>query len=296
MLLKGKFVINKKKIGLALGGGAAKGFAHVGIIKALENAGINIDYIAGTSMGALVGGYYAMTKNAKMLEDQILNTKRSDIFPISELIKRRDGALFRGESIADTLKKEFGDAKIENCKIPFTAVATDVANGDEVIINSGSLVEAIKASIALPAIFKPVEIGGKLLMDGGLANPVPADIVKNMGAEYVIAVDVSSKWMTAPDELLKTHDIYSIVSNAFSIIEYQIAKGPLKSADIVLRPPVLNYDWMNFEKARELIKIGERELELSLREIRRKTGYKKPPQTLGEKFLDFIFKPPHSCL
>lgn len=277
-----------KTVGLALGGGGAKGLAHIGVIKALLNAGINIDFIAGTSMGALVGGYYAATKDIKALEDMAYSLKRSDIFPITEILKRKDGALFRGKSVADLLKREFGDTKIENCQIPFTAIATDVSNGDEVLINQGSLMEAVKASVALPAIFAPVKIGDRLFMDGGLVNPVPADIVKKMGAEYVIAVDVSSKWMTAPEELIKMHDLYSIVANAFSIIEYQTAKLPLKSADIVLRPPVLNYDWLDFSRAKELVKIGERELELNLREIRRQTGYKKPFQTLGEKFLDFI--------
>lgn len=285
-------MVAKKKIGLALGGGGAKGLAHIGVIKALLTAGIDINYIAGTSMGALVGGYYAATKDIKALENMAYSLKRSDVFPITEILKRKDGALFRGQSVANILKKEFGDIKIENCKIPFVAIATDAKNGDEARLDKDSLINAVKASIAIPGVFSPVEIDGKILMDGGLVNPVPADVARQMGAEYVIAVDVSSKWFMAPEKLANTSDIYSVMSSALSIIEYQVAKIPLKSADIVLRPPVLNYDWLDFSKAKELIKTGERELELNLREIRRRTGHKKPPQTLGEKFLDFILNKP----
>ncbi|MDO8743451.1 MAG: patatin-like phospholipase family protein [Candidatus Azambacteria bacterium] len=281
-----------KKIGLALGGGGAKGLAHIGIIKALEAAGIKIDYIAGTSMGALVGGWYATTGDIRALEDFLIHIKRNDIFPIKKIIKHKDGALFKGESIADKLRKELKNIKIEDCKIPFTALATNTKNGDEVRLKSGDLVDAIRASAALPIVFAPVAIDGQLLMDGGLVNPVPADVVKDMGADYIIAVDVSSKWFTAPEELVTTHDIYGVISSALSIIEHQIAKSVLKSANLVLRPPVMSHNWLEFNKAQEIIKVGEKELELNLREIRRKTGYKKPAQTLAEKFLDFILNKP----
>ena len=281
-----------KKIGLALGGGGAKGFAHIGIIKALETAGINIDYIAGTSMGALVGGFYAATGDIRALEDFIVHIKRNDIFPIKEIIKRKDGTLFKGKSIADKLRQELRDIKVENCKIPFVALATDAKNGDEVRLKTGDLTDAISASAALPIVFMPVAINGQLLIDGGLVNPVPADVVKDMGAEYVIAVDVSSRWFTAPEELVTTHDVYGVVSSALSIIEYQIAKNVLKSADLILRPLVMSYNWIEFSKAQEIIKAGEKELKLNLKEIRRKTGYKKPDETLAEKFLDFILNKP----
>src|SRR3990167_7080050 len=153
-----------KKVGLALGGGGAKGLAHIGIIKALENAGIKIDYIAGTSMGALVGGWYAATSDIKSLEDFIVHIKRSDIFPIKEIIKRKDGALFKGESIADKLRKELKNIKIEELKIPFAALTTDAKNGDEVCLKNGDLVDAIRASTALPIVFAPVAINGQLLI------------------------------------------------------------------------------------------------------------------------------------
>ncbi len=289
----GKHTAKHKKIGLALGGGGAKGFAHIGVIKALEAAGIEIDYIAGTSMGALIGGYYAATKDIKTLEELSLGIKKSDIFPISEIIHMKNGSLFQGETIVKILDHHLTDIKIEDCKIPFAAVATDVKTGDEVELKHGSLVDAIRASVAIPMVFSPQEIGGRVLMDGGFSNPVPADIVREMGADTVIAVDVSSRWITAPDEILNTRDMYSLFRNALSVIEYQIAKNILKGADIILRPPVLTYDWTAFDKSAEIIKIGQRELELNLKDIRKKTGYRAPRRTIGEKFFDFIVNKPH---
>jgi len=284
----------KKKIGLALGGGAAKGLAHIGIIKALERAEVGIDFIAGTSMGALIGGYYAATKDTTLLENIALDIKKSDIFSWRDMIKRKDGALFKGESITERLKKELGDFKIENCQIPFTAIATNVKNGDEIHLKDGNLADAIRASIAIPLIFSPVEIDGKLLMDGGLANPVPADVVKEMGAEFAIAVDVSSRWLETPEEMASVRDMYSAITQTLSVVEYQLAKNVLKqSADIIIKPPIFHFDWFSFEKAEEIIKIGEREAELHLREIRQKTGYRAPYRTIGEKFLDFILNQPH---
>lgn len=276
-----------KKIGLALGGGGAKGAAHIGVIKALLNSGIKIDYIAGTSMGALVGGWYAATGDIKTLEDFITTVKKGDIFP-EEIIKNKDGSFFKDTSVVDALRKVLEDIKIENLEIPFTAVTTNAKNGDEFLINKGDLVNAIRASIALPIVFAPVKIDDWLLIDGGLSNPVPADVVKKMGADYVIAVDVSSRWFMASEELSTNYDLYHVISRALSIVEYQIAKNILKSADLVLRPPVLNYDWLDFDKAEKIIKRGKEELELNLREIRRKTGYKKLDETIAEKFLDFI--------
>lgn len=286
----------RKKVGLALGGGAAKGYAHIGAIKALESAGIDIDFIAGTSMGALIGGYYAATKDIEAIENFVLGIKKQDIFSLRDALQtlvKKDSAFFKGESVSNLLRRELGDIKIENCQIPFTAIATNTKNGDEIRLNGGNLVDAIRASIAIPLIFSPVELDGKLLMDGGLTNPVPADVVKKMGAEYAIAIDVSSQWLEAPEKMVTVKDIYSVISRSMSVIEYQLAKNVLKqSADIVLRPPVFHYDWFDFEKADELIGIGKKEIELNLREIRKKTGYRKPKETLGEKFLDFIINKP----
>lgn len=279
-----------KKIGLALGGGGAKGLAHIGVIKALEDAGIKIDFIAGTSMGALVGGWYAATCDINSLEELFLKLKKRDIVPVSKILRKRDGALFRDKFIVELLEERLGNLNIEDCKIPFRVVATDVKNGDEVIIQSGNLVEAIKASTALPIIFNPASLDGRLLMDGGFSNPVPADVVRDMGAECVIAVDVSSKWHNLSEESLSPFHFYTTIGHALSIIEYQLARHILEQADIILRPAVLSFSWLAFEHASEIIREGKFELNRNLRQIRAKAGYPELPQTFFEKFLDFLFK------
>lgn len=289
-----KRAVKHKTIGLALGGGAAKGIAHIGVIKALEKAGIDIDFISGTSMGALVGGYYAATRDIRGLETLMLNIRKKDIFSLKNIMKKRSGAFFRGDNIAEKLKEELGALKIEDCQIPFMAVATNVKNGDEVRLKSGNLVDAIRASIAVPIIFSPVEIDDKLLMDGGLVNPVPADAAKELGAEFVIAVDVSSRWLEEPEEMLNIKDIYSVITQSFSVLEYQLAKNILKeSADVVIKPPVFHHGWFEFNDSANFVKTGESETELYIGEIRKKTGHERPTRTFAERFLDFILNKPH---
>lgn len=278
-----------KKIGLALGGGGAKGLAHIGIIKALEDAGIKVDYIAGTSMGALVGGWYAATGDIRFLENAFLRLKKRDIFPASKIIRKKDGVLFKDKSMVEMLEADIGDIQMSECKIPFKAVATDVRDGGEVVIDKGGLIDAIKASTALPVVFNPVSVNNRLLMDGGFVNPVPADIVREMGAEFVIAVDVSSKWHNLSEESLSPLHFYSVISHALSIIEYQLARHILENADLVLQPAVLSFNWLAFSQAADIIKEGERELRRNLREIRAKTGYPELPKTPLEKFFDFLF-------
>lgn len=277
-----------KKIGLALGGGGAKGLAHIGVIRELERAHIPIDYIAGTSMGALVGGIYAATKDLNKLEEIFTNLTEDDISPISKIVRKREG-LFRDHSIVEHIEELAHGATIERCAIPFRAITTDVQNGDQVVLDRGGLIEAIRASIALPIAFKPIEMGGRLLMDGGFVNPVPADVVRNMGADIVIAVDVSSKWPRVYDDPHPIHGIYAMLAGALSTIEYQLAKHILEKADIVLRPNVLSFGWHAFTDAKEIIRAGEREFRAHLSEICAKSGYPEPAKTSLEKFMEFLF-------
>lgn len=281
-----------KKIGLALGSGGARGLAHIGVIKALEQAGIKIDCIAGTSMGAIVGGFYAATGDIYLLEEEFLNLRRRDIFSTRHIIHRQDGILFKNPSIIDHLEASLKGEKIENCKIPFRAVATNVENGDEVILDKGNLVEALRASSAVPVVFKPVQIGGKLLMDGGFANPVPADVVRSMGAEYVITVDVSSKWVDIPREQVRLKDIYAMIVNALAIVDYQLAKEKWVQSDLVVRPAVLSFNWLDFAVASDIIDAGRKEMKTHLSEVRKATGYPEPTKTPFEKFIDFLFESP----
>lgn len=279
----------RKKVGLALGGGGAKGLAHIGVIKVLERAGIEIDFIAGTSMGALVGGWYAMTKDISFLERIFGNFRKKDLVPITKLLRRKDGVLFRDHGVIESLETELGRKKIESCQIPFKAVAADVSDGDEVIMSKGSLVEAIRASSAIPVIFKPVAIGKKLLVDGGLVNPVPADVVRSMGADYVIAVDVSSRWHNVSEESMNPLHFYTVIGHALSIMEYELARHSLEKADMILKPAVLSFDWLGFEDAKGIIEAGAKEMEKNLEELRVATGHDEPLRTPAQRFFDFIF-------
>lgn len=280
---------HRKKIGLALGGGGAKGLVHIGIIRALEKAGIPIDFVAGTSMGALVGGWYAATKNIVFLENIFLKIKKEDIIPGEAIKGVESGKLFKGEALTKILTGLLGGKKIEQCSLPFRATATNVENGKGVILSEGSLVDAIRASIALPVVFQPVKIDGQLLMDGGVSNPVPADVVREMGADFVIAVDVSSRWIRIDNDLAEAQNVPSFIASAFAVVEYEVAQHILKQADLVLRPPVMTYDWLDFFRAKELIATGIEEVGRSLGKIRQQAGYpKQAPKTIIEAISNFF--------
>ncbi len=285
----------RKKIGLALGGGGAKGLAHIGVIRALEKAEIPIDFIAGTSMGAIVGGWYALTGNIYFL-DKLVDWFQHRGFFSNELVKKtKKKVVPQNSAVKELLELGFRNKSFVDCRIPFAAVATDVTDGEEVVFKEGALIQAIEASIALPVAFQPVKIGSRLLMDGGLSNPVPADVVKQMGADIVIAVDVSSRWLSLPSEdaedLRKLKDFYSLIPNLFAAVEYQIARHVLaENADIVLKPPVQTYSWTDFDAAPGIVASGRLEVEKNLKVIRKKTGCHKPKKgTPLEKFFEWLF-------
>jgi len=177
------------KIGLALGSGSARGWAHIGVIRALEESGINVDYVAGTSIGALVGAAYAAGK-IDILKDTALKLDWKKIIYFFDIVFPKSG-LIDGKKIADFIRNHIQGKNIEELPLPFCAVSTDLTTGFEVVIHEGDIVEAIRASISIPGIFTPAEKNGLFLVDGALVNPVPASIVRKMGADFVIAVDLN---------------------------------------------------------------------------------------------------------
>jgi len=180
-----------KKIGLALGGGAARGLAHIGVLKALVKNNVPIDVIAGTSIGALVGACFAKDGEINTLEEIVLNIDWRQLAllldPNLALLKK---GFIHGEKIKELLCSVIGDIEFKDLKIPLRVIATDVITGKEVVIDSGSVTEAVRASISIPVIFTPVKFENKFLVDGSIVNPVPVDIVRNMGAEFIIACNV----------------------------------------------------------------------------------------------------------
>ncbi len=180
----------RRKIGLALGSGSARGWAHIGVIEALAESGIEINCVAGTSIGAVVGAAFA-SGSLDDLKEVVLRFDWKQILGFLDVVFPRSG-LIDGKKVTDFLRKHVRDAAIEELPTPFCAVATNLADGQEVVIDRGDLIEAVRASISLPGIFTPVRKNGMVLIDGGLVNPVPVSVVRSMGAEYVIAVDLNA--------------------------------------------------------------------------------------------------------
>ena len=180
----------RMKIGLALGSGAARGWGHIGVLQALRDAGIEPDIIAGTSIGALVGGCYAADKLDE-LDAFARDLTRRKVFGFMDFNLTGSG-LINGQRLSDRLEKELAKRPIESLGKTFTAVATEIGSGHEVWLSKGSLVEAMRASYAMPGIFKPVNINNRWLFDGALVNPIPVTVCRALGARYVIAVNLNA--------------------------------------------------------------------------------------------------------
>lgn len=180
-----------RKIGLALGSGAAKGLAHIGAVKALEERGIPINMIAGSSIGALIGACYAMAGSINDIEALAL---KLDWKKLARLLDPNIALFFKGviygKKLKELLKTIIGNVEFKDLKIPLSIVTTDAETGEEVVINKGSVLEAVRASISIPAVFTPVRLDNRYLMDGGVINPVPVSVVKGMGADFIIACNV----------------------------------------------------------------------------------------------------------
>lgn len=192
----------KKKVGLVLGSGGAKGLSHIGVIKYLEEMDVEIDFITGSSIGALIGGAYASGLSIKEIEDIALET---DLTSTAKLFSPGFGksGLVTGTKVQEFLTSKLGNKNIEDMPIPFTAVATDIITGQEIHFNKGDLVEAVRASISIPIVFQPVIRNDIVLVDGGLVNPVPINVAREMGADYIVAVNILSS-KNKPDSKLDT--------------------------------------------------------------------------------------------
>ena len=237
------------RIGLALGGGAARGFAHVGVIQVLEEAGLHPHYVAGTSAGSLVAALYASGKSPQELRRVAETMEEAEITDwMLPLLNR--GAL-RGEALAKYVNTQVGGKSIEQMKIPLGIVATDLRNGEVVTFRRGNTGSAVRASSAVPAVFQPVRIGEREYVDGGLVAPVPVKQAREMGANFVIAVDISSD-----PEGSQTSDTFQILMQTFTIMGKSINTLALREAEFVVRPPLTGVKSADFGARRRSIEAG----------------------------------------
>ena len=243
----------RPKIGLALGSGGSRGLAHIGVIKALEENNIPIDFIAGSSIGAMAGGFYAAGLSIKKMEEISLETNWRRMFSLVDPHLKQ--GLISGEKVKTFIEGYVDGKKIEDCKIPFVAVATDLKTGEIVILNKGEMAQAIRASISIPLVFKPVEIDGKTLADGGLSAPVPVEIVQGMGADIIIAINLDKHYH---DEEWKPW-WYDIANGSLNILRHHLALSNVASADMVINIDVgKNNYWYQFINGQDKILTGEK--------------------------------------
>lgn len=283
----------KPTLALALGGGSARGWAHIGVIRALEQAGIRPDIVCGTSVGALVGAAYVAAE-LDDFEEWVLGLKVRDVVALMDVTLR--SGLLKGERVMEFIRRHFADRPIEELKIPFGAVATALATGAEIWLRCGSTLDAVRASIAVPGLFAPVLHEGVVLVDGGLVNPVPVSLARAMGAEVVIAVDLGSDLLgrhlhsgPSPEGLFgpvgdwirklqnsmglaaPAHSsgqpampsLYEVVASSINIMQVRIARSRMagEPPDVIVAPRLAHLRLLDFHRAKEAIEEGRRAVE-----------------------------------
>lgn len=253
----------KPKIALALGGGAARGFAHIGVIKVLESHGIVADYVVGTSAGAVVGSLYAggfdpyaMQKIGQQLDESI--------FADWTLGGR---GILKGEALQDFINQQLKNRPLDKLNKPFAAVATDLRSGERVVFRSGDTGMAVRASAAVPGVFQPTHFRGRSYVDGGLTSPIPVQAAREMGADIVIAVDISAHAEGQPVD-----SVSSILWQTTTIMGAVIGKTELASADVVIRPNLPYVKSWDFKARNDAMLEGERAAQAALPLIRQKLG------------------------
>jgi len=286
----------RRRVGLALGSGSARGLAHIGVLRAIEEAGIEVDCIAGTSIGAVIGAIYSADK-LEGLTERFLQFDWKRIVSLLDPVFPRSG-LIDGQKIADFVRAHVPAARIEELPIPFRTVATDIMTGEQVVLGTGDLIEAVRASISVPGIFTPVRSNGRILVDGGLVNPVPVSVARAMGADRVIAVDLNhdivARRTTYPqrrDQALRPNatmtrlltslqamkspllaqleawlhqeplpGMFDVLLTSIYIMQTRMTQTSLRQdrPDMVIRPPLGAVRFMAFDRAEEIIEIGYR--------------------------------------
>ena len=245
------------KLGLALGGGAARGFAHIGVIQVLEENGIKPDMVVGTSAGSVVAAFYASGKTGAQLQWLADSMDESQLTDWSVPFLSR--GMLRGDALGRYVNTQLNGLRIEDVKMPLGIVATDLQTGDGILFQRGDISLAVRASSAVPSVFEPVRIGNKDYVDGGLVSPVPVRYARQMGAEIVIAVDISSR----PEDA-KTNDILKVLLQTFSIMGKSISQLEMAQAEVVVRPVMPDVGSTEFAARKKSIEAGRAAMKLAL--------------------------------
>jgi len=258
----------RPQIGLALGSGGFRGFAHIGVIQVLQENNIHIDYISGASIGALVGAYFSVYSDLGPLEEAIVSNNKNQLPTLLDLGFR--AGLVSGRKFEVFLEKVLGRSSFNDCRTPLKIVATDLVSGQAQILEQGSLATAVRASSSVPLVFEPVRSRGRLLVDGGLSNPVPVNLLPSMGADKIIAVNLYNR-----NEFIdKRFNLATVALRSTRIAVHNLSKHSLHGADVILNPDTSAFMQTNRYKkyfdppvARALIDIGRREAKKCLPDI-----------------------------
>jgi NTE family protein len=273
--------LSQKRIGLALGSGAARGLAHIGVLEVFERERISIDNIAGTSAGAVIGALYAQGKDAAHIAGLVKDLNWKKIASLIDLTLPKDGFIV-GRKIKNLLASAIGDIEFSDLKIPLSCIATDFETGEEIVINHGSVLEAIRASISLPVVFTLTKWHGRYLIDVGLVNPVPISIAKGMGSNYTIAVNVMPEIGKGEQQRyneqisdIKKPNIIHVIMQSLHIATHTLVRASLEKADIVIEPHVAHIPVGDFHQAEECIAQGRIAAKGAINEIKRQLGENK---------------------
>jgi len=262
----------KIKIGLALGGGAARGFAHIGVIKALEAQGIYPDIVVGTSAGSVVGALYAAGNTGFQLQKLAMEMDEASISDWAVPLFRKNTGVLKGEALQSYVNKAVNNLPMEKLKIPFGAVATDLKDGKPILFQRGNTGMAVRASSAVPGVFQPVTINGHTYVDGGLVAPVPVRFARDMGADFVIAVNISTQ-----ADVQATVSSLDVIMQTFSIMGQRINDYELRDADIVITPPLGKMASNDFNGRNQAVLAGEQAAAAVMAQIKQKLEAKRKP-------------------
>jgi NTE family protein len=274
-------MFGKRRIGIALCGGAARALSHIGVLQVLEDVGVEISAVSGCSMGAIIGSIYSTGVDLKEMESFVTSTDWRNFFILSFLSPSRTG-IINDRKVDEVLKKFLGNKTFTDCKKDFCCVAVDIIKGKKVVFNSGSLMEAVKASMAIPGVFPPVYRQDEMFVDGGIMEPLPTDALKNLNVNFIIAssiifksansdyADYDKKAGANKNSENKKLSIQAILDKSMSIIHTQITKSYLLDAQIIIEPKIGDFGFFDFSKGKEIIERGRKAAIEKIPEIKRK--------------------------